>query len=53
MSGQWSILVPDESGHCQLNAQIDGIDRAFLFGNAQLPWLAPGISPNFALNRGS
>jgi hypothetical protein len=33
---------PGQSEQCQLTARIDGIDRAFLFGNARLPPLAFG-----------
>jgi len=38
---------PEEKRACQLTARIDGIDRDFLFGNAQLPLLAPGLACPF------
>jgi hypothetical protein len=34
---------PGAKRACQLTAQIDGIDRDFLFGNARPPLLAPGV----------
>ena len=37
-----SIFERGQSEHCQLTARIDGIDRAFLFGNGVAPGLAPG-----------
>jgi hypothetical protein len=36
---------PGAKRACQLTAQIDGIDRAFLFGNARLPCSRQGCSP--------
>jgi hypothetical protein len=36
---------PGAEQACQLTARIDGIDRAFLFGNARLPCSHQGCSP--------
>jgi hypothetical protein len=36
---------PGAKRACQLTARIDGIDRAFLFGNARLPCSRQGCSP--------
>ena len=38
---------PEEKRAPQLTAQIDRIDGDFLFGNARLPLLAPGLVPPF------
>ena len=39
-----SVFALGQSEHRHLTARIDGIDRAFLFGNAWLPLLAKSLS---------
>jgi len=41
LSEKCLIFALGESEHSQLTARIDGIDRAFLFGNARHLVLAP------------
>jgi len=41
LSEKCSIFALGKSEHSQLTARIDGIDRAFLFGNARHPVLDP------------
>ena len=40
------IFALGESEHASSPARIDGIDRAFLFGNARHPVLALGCTPS-------
>ena len=44
LSPQCSIFALAHTEHCQLTARVDGIDRAFLFGNTRLSLLAPGLA---------